>query len=139
MSDDETSEQSLENKRREIEEQAERNKKDSMDVLGCLQGIAWLASPVVLYFGLAWLWGLWPNEAVAWYYYFAGGLLSVFMMFFLALIGETMIEDIVKFVLIALAAWGLSQFFGAPGQAVLMGLVAGATLPLVYRIWPGVN
>ncbi len=139
MGDDGTPEQGHEDKPRKIYEPAERGEQNGIDVLGCLQGIAWLASPVLLYFGLVWLFGLWPNPAVAWYPYLFGGLLSVFMMLLLAIMGESMIEDIVKFVFIALAAWGMSQFFEAPGQAVVMGLVAGAALPLLYRIWPGVG
>ena len=139
MNDDEAPEQSYEDKQREIDEQAKRDKGDGKGVKGCLEGIVWLASPVVLYFGLVWLVGLWPNPAVAWYFYFFGGLLSVVMMFFISIMGETMIEDMVKFVIIALAALGISQFLEAPGQAVVVGMAAGAGLPLLYRIWPGVG
>ena len=69
MGDDGTPEQGHEDKPREIYEPAERGEQNGMEVLGCLQGIVWLASPVLLYFGLVWLFGLWPNPAVAWYFY----------------------------------------------------------------------
>ena len=63
----------------------------------------------------------------------------MFSMFFLSLMGKTMSEDIVKFAVITLAAFGVSQLLEAPGQAVVVGLMAGALLPLLFRIWPGVD
>ena len=110
-----------------------------ISAIGCFLGIAWIASPAALYFGLLWVLGLWPNALVAWYIYAFGGLLSIAAMFMLSMMGETMIEDIIKLVLITLGALGLSLVLEAPGHVVEVGLVAGAAIPVLYRIWPGVD
>lgn len=104
-------------------------------VLGCLAGIVALAIPVMLYLWLLTALGLRNDPTLGTLYLVLGAAASIVVMGIISMVGESLIEDVVKFVLI-----GGAFAFIARGQppntaAVTLGITVGTFMPLLLRVY----
>ena len=113
------------------EEQPPTAKTCFLGVLGVLFAIVF---PIVLYLGLLTLLGMRPHPDITWIHYAAGALLTLFTSAVISLVGESLIEDMVKFAFfggVALAIWGGKA---TPSAAIVLGIAVGSLMPLLARL-----
>jgi len=96
-------------------------------IMGCI-------SPILFYLGLCWLFGVTESDTVSLFTYF-GGIVVVFATAVIFLIiGESLIEDWVKLIAVALLVWLGRDYLSASQLAVAIGLPVGAAIRLMVRL-----
>ena len=100
-------------------------------------GLLLLIVAAPLYLAAAWLFGLWPHDAVGTIYYAGGAILAMVTAAAVMVMGESVIEDGVKFALFAALTGGLWSFADPAVLAIALGAPVGASLSLIARMLPG--
>ncbi len=106
-------------------------------VLGCLGGLLFLLVPVGLYLATAWMFGFLPHPALGPWYYAGGAVLALVVTLAVTIMGESLIEDAVKFTMFAVSFLALWSLTGPEITAVALGAPIGAAMPLIMRLLPG--
>ena len=102
--------------------------------LGCLGAIAGMFALGGYYLAVCWVFDLLPHAEVETVLYAFGAGLTVVMTLLTAIIGESEIEDGVKFAFAVLAAWFIGDALEPGGQAVVVGAPVGASVSILIRI-----
>lgn len=98
-----------------------------------LAAVAGLLAPAGLYMGVVWSLGLMPHPELTAWHYGGGGALATVVAIAIAIMGESLIEDVVKFAFIAIGALAVWHSFGPGVSVVYLGTVVGASMSLVVR------
>lgn len=88
---------------------------------------------VLFYLAVAWMVGLLPHAELGTGNYVAAASLTVFVAVVVSIMGESLIEDIVKFVLFASTAIIVFSSFGPVIQSLVIAVPVGAGLPFLIR------
>ena len=99
-----------------------------------MAGLAWVLAPVAIHLSLCWALGLMSGESVTSGGLIGGSALAVVVMITTSMMGESVIEDIVKLGLFALATGALWSGFEPSARAVILGMPSGAVMPLLFRL-----
>ncbi len=99
---------------------------------GLIVAFVYVLAPGLAYYGAAQWIGIWGAIDMGG---LVGGMTATYTMFAITMVmGESLIEDLVKFVVFSVACWASWSLFGPLVQAILMGVPVGAALPLMMRL-----
>lgn len=101
--------------------------------LACLGVILSLSVIVLLYLAAAWMVDLLPHDELDTGNYVAGAGLTVLVASVVSVMGESLIEDMVKFVFFAGTAAIIFSSYGAVIQSFIIAVPVGAGLPFLMR------
>jgi hypothetical protein len=108
--------------------------KKSATVVGVIVvGLACLASIPAAYFLVAWLIGYLDDTTVTWGYLVGGLVLTWITLLVVMVMGESVIEDMVKFVMFLVGAIAIASTYDPIIGAIAIGAPIGAGLPLILR------
>lgn len=102
--------------------------------LTCFGIILSLSVMTLTYLAAAWMVGLLPHDELGTGNYVAAAGLTVFVAILTSVMGESLIEDMVKFVFFAGAAAILFSNYGPVIQALIIAVPVGAGLPFLIRL-----
>lgn len=103
--------------------------KRSFGLRDVLQGIVFFAAAPGLYALAVWLIG----ADVAWGWHTGGVAMAIVLAAVTSIMGESVIEDVVKFVMIAICASLTIFWLPAEVQVFLIGAACGSACPLLFR------
>jgi hypothetical protein len=103
--------------------------------LGCLGGLVTFAVPVLLYLLVLDLMGIRDHPSVGTLHLVGGSVLALVVGMIISLVGESLIEDVVKFVLIGGGFAFVARGMEPANAALVMGVVVGTFLPIFVRYW----
>jgi hypothetical protein len=103
-------------------------------LLGCLAAVAVLAALIGLYLAFVWVLGLLPHPELGVWHYAGGAALTIVVAAAVLIVGESVIEDVVKFVFIAIGAAAVWSIFGPGVSVVYWGTAVGASSSLILRM-----
>lgn len=98
-------------------------------------GVLVLAAPIAFYLAVAWVFGLLPNAGITWGFLAGGAALALVTAVIVSIMGESLIEDVVKFVLIGVPVLALWNMLEPHLWAIALGAPCGAFLPLISRMF----
>ncbi len=98
-----------------------------------LAAVAGLLAPAGLYLAVVWSLGLMPHPELSAWHYGGGAVLATVVAIAVAIMGESVIEDVVKFAFIAIGGLAVWHSFGPGVSVVYLGTVVGASMSLVVR------
>ena len=104
-------------------------------LLGCLAGLVTLTIPVLLYLGVVGLLGIREHPSVGTGHLVAGSILAVVVGVVIDFVGESFIEDVVKFVIIGGGFTLVARTLEPPAAALVMGMAVGSFMPIFVRYW----
>ncbi len=98
-----------------------------------IMSLAGLAVPVAVYLLIAWPMGYLSAPSVTWPFMAGGMVLSVVMAAAIMIMGESIIEDMIKFAMALGAAIAVSFLLDPNYGAIILGAPIGTGLPIVLR------
>jgi hypothetical protein len=99
--------------------------------LGCIPAIAAI---VGLHLLAVWTFGLWGHPATGWQHLAIGAVLTALVIGVFVLVGESLIEDVVKFVMVAVLTWVTWRSTGPVGRTIVVGMPLGAALVVLMKL-----
>ena len=102
--------------------------------------IAFFALPGAVYIGACWLFGVLSHPEARWLHLSFGFGVTLVVMVLFILMGESLIEDVVKLIFAA-PVFAVVWYIDVPPEkaaiiwAVALGVPSGAIMPLVFRAW----
>ena len=100
---------------------------------GCLALVVILLALIGFYMFAVWALGLFPHPELMARHHVAGGAATILVAATVEVMGESLIEDVIKFAIFTIgtpAVWHAS----GPGLSVIyLGVVVGVSVPLVLR------
>ena len=113
--------------------QQEKARGGGLRAVDVMELVVYFAAAPGLY-GLAiWLAGYWPGVDVGWGWHIGGAFLASIVSIFLSFMGESFIEDVVKFAMLLVYVGIAFAWLSAPFQALAIAAACGSGCPLLFR------